>query len=99
MDIVSSTMDFMVSSTLNPLGDFQSDALWMLIVGFIVSFVLAFAIGANDTANSFGTSVGSKVLTHRQAYILASIFETLGALLLGKVESAAIPTNAHHRSF
>ncbi|KAI6176322.1 Phosphate transporter [Aphelenchoides bicaudatus] len=62
---------------------FQQELLWALIVGFIIAFLLAFAIGANDTANSFGTSVGSKVLTLYQAYVLASIFETLGALLLG----------------
>ena len=60
------------------------DQLWMVIVGFIIAFVLAFGIGANDVANSFGTSVGAKVLTLRQACILASVFEILGALLIGK---------------
>lgn len=62
---------------------FQEEILWAVILGFIIAFILAFAIGANDTANSFGTSVGSKVLTLQQAYIFASIFETLGACLLG----------------
>ena len=64
--------------------DIYSNEVWVVVVGFIVAFILAFGIGANDVANSFGTSVGSKVLTMRQACILASLFETLGAVLLGK---------------
>ncbi|KAF3695540.1 Sodium-dependent phosphate transporter 2 Phosphate transporter 2 [Channa argus] len=57
--------------------------LWLVIIGFIIAFVLAFSVGANDVANSFGTAVGSGVVTLRQACILASIFETLGSVLLG----------------
>ena len=59
------------------------EQIWMIVVGFIIAFVLAFGIGANDVANSFGTSFGSKVLSFKQAVILACIFETLGAVLLG----------------
>jgi sodium-dependent phosphate transporter len=69
------------TSSLEP---FSAEVLWLIIVGFIVAFVLAFGIGANDVANSFGTSVGSKVLTVRQACILATIFEIAGAVLIGK---------------
>ncbi|KAK7486008.1 hypothetical protein BaRGS_00022760, partial [Batillaria attramentaria] len=65
------------------MADIPSEWLWIVIVGFIVSFALAFGIGANDVANSFGTSVGAKVLTLVQACILGTIFEILGAVLIG----------------
>ncbi|GAU93816.1 hypothetical protein RvY_05698 [Ramazzottius varieornatus] len=67
-----------------------ADVVWMVVVGFIIAFILAFAVGANDVANSFGTSVGSKVLTLKQACILAVIFETLGAILIGSKVSDTI---------
>ncbi|KIH46779.1 hypothetical protein ANCDUO_23164 [Ancylostoma duodenale] len=59
----------------------KSAVLWVLIVGIILAFFLAAGLGANDVSNTFGTSVGSGVVTIMQAYILATIFMTLGAVL------------------
>ena len=57
--------------------------LWIVVIGFIIAFILALGLGANDVANSFGTSVGSKVLTLRDACIVAAFCETAGSVLAG----------------
>ena len=67
------------------VGNCCDNQFWLVIWGFVIAFVLAFGIGANDVANSFGTSVGSKVLTLKQACILATIFEILGSILIGNL--------------
>ena len=56
---------------------------WIFVCGICFAFYNAWGIGANDCANSFATSVGSKVLTLRNAVIIASIFEFSGAVLMG----------------
>ncbi|XP_018410216.1 PREDICTED: sodium-dependent phosphate transporter 1 isoform X1 [Nanorana parkeri] len=87
----STTVFSVFASTLGTqLGAPMTEYLWMLILGFIIAFVLAFSVGANDVANSFGTAVGSGVVTLRQACILASIFETVGSVLLGAKVSETI---------
>ncbi|KAM7392975.1 hypothetical protein PAMA_007883 [Pampus argenteus] len=81
--IVASTVGLVAHTAL-------TEYMWLLIVGFIIAFILAFSVGANDVANSFGTAVGSGVVTLRQACILATIFETLGSVLLGAKVSETI---------
>ncbi|XP_077592850.1 sodium-dependent phosphate transporter 1-B-like [Stigmatopora nigra] len=78
-----------VAATLAQQGPL-TDYLWLLIIGFIIAFILAFSVGANDVANSFGTAVGSGVVTLKQACILATVFETLGSVLLGAKVSETI---------
>lgn len=61
----------------------SSEVIWIVVVAFLVALILSIAMGANDVANSFGTSVGSGVITLRQCFVLASIFEISGSILLG----------------
>ena len=63
---------------------YDPSLVWLVVTSFLVAFTLAFGIGANDVANVFGTSVGAKAITLRNACIIATIGEMLGAVLLGE---------------
>jgi len=63
---------------------------WIVYIGGLFSFIASMGIGANDVANSFATSVGAKSLTIKQAVVLACIFETSGAILMGSHVSETI---------
>ena len=56
---------------------------WIVVVGGAFAFFASGGIGANEAANAFATSVGSQALTIKQAVVLAAIFETSGAILMG----------------
>jgi sodium-dependent phosphate transporter len=63
--------------------DSTKDFTWILVFASILAFLASCGIGANDVANAFATSVGAKSLTIFQAVCIASVFEFLGAILLG----------------
>jgi len=55
----------------------------LLVIAVAIGFYKAWNIGANDVANGMGTVVGAGTFTLRQAVLLASLFEFLGAFLVG----------------
>ena len=73
----------------------------LVILGVIGAIILAFANGANDIANSMGTSVGANALTLKQALVLGSIFEAMGAITMGSsvaktISKGVIDPNAYN---
>ncbi len=54
-----------------------------LLLAAIFGLFMAWGIGANDVANAMATSVGSRVLTIKQAVLIAAVFEFAGAVLAG----------------
>lgn len=62
----------------------------LVLLAFASGFAMAFAIGANDVANSMATAVGAKAITPKQAVIIASLLEFLGAVLFGSHVTSTI---------
>ena len=62
----------------------------LTIVSAIVGFAALIAIGSNDVPNSQAMAVGSGAISLRGAQIIATIFEFLGAALVGQHVSSTV---------
>ncbi|KAI5456441.1 phosphate transporter [Mariannaea sp. PMI_226] len=68
-------------------------------IGTVFAMLDAYNNGANDVANSWATSVSSRSITYRQAMVLGTIFELLGAITVGArtadtIKNGIIPNEA-----
>ncbi|MEC7030242.1 MAG: inorganic phosphate transporter [Pseudomonadota bacterium] len=64
---------------------------WILfLLALFSGGFMAWGVGANDVANAMGTSVGSKIITIKQAILIAAVFEGLGAFLGSGVVTGTI---------
>jgi inorganic phosphate transporter, PiT family len=60
----------------------EDQVIYLALAG-IFGLFMAWGIGANDVANAMAPSVGSRVLTIKQAVLVATVFEFAGAVLAG----------------
>ncbi|KAJ5561061.1 Phosphate transporter [Penicillium sp. DV-2018c] len=72
---------------------------YVFAIGTLFAMLDAYNNGANDVANSWATSVSSRSITYRQAMILGTIFEFLGAVTVGArtadtIKNGIIPNTA-----
>jgi len=56
---------------------------YLIILSVIAGAYMAWNIGANDCANAMASAVGAKVITLRQALVLATVLTFLGATFVG----------------
>lgn len=72
---------------------------YVFAIGTLFAFLDAYNNGANDVANSWATSVSSRSVSYRQAMVLGTIFEFLGAVTVGSrtaetIKNGIIPNTA-----
>ena len=60
---------------------------WPLPAAAVIGAYMAMNIGANDVANNVGPAVGSNTLTLTWAIVIAAIFESAGAIIVGRTLS------------
>ncbi|WWC90367.1 uncharacterized protein L201_005300 [Kwoniella dendrophila CBS 6074] len=72
---------------------------YIFAIGTFFAMLDAYNNGANDVANAWATSVSSRSVSYRQAMILGTIFEMVGAIAVGArtadtIKNGIIPNSA-----
>ncbi|PLB46142.1 putative sodium/phosphate symporter [Aspergillus steynii IBT 23096] len=72
---------------------------YVFAIGTLFAMLDAYNNGANDVANSWATSVSSRSVTYRQAMVLGTVFEMVGAIAVGArtadtIKNGIIPNSA-----
>ncbi|KAF2703285.1 sodium/phosphate symporter [Pleomassaria siparia CBS 279.74] len=72
---------------------------YVFVIGTFFAMLDAYNNGANDVANAWATSVSSRSITYRQAMVLGTVFEMVGAIAVGArtaetIKNGIIPSAA-----
>src|SRR5437660_1876073 len=70
----------------------------LVLLVILVTLIFTYTNGFHDTANSIATVVSTKVLTPRQAILLATVFNLFGALV-GTAVAAVVGKGLVHPEF
>ncbi len=70
----------------------MDNATIVLVLAVLTGFLMAFSLGANDVANSMAAAVGAKAITIKQALVIASALNFVGAVFLGSEVATTICT-------
>ncbi len=62
----------------------EAGLLWVIII-IVIAWLYDFYNGANDAANAIATTVSTRVLSPRQALLLAAVLNAAGALITTRV--------------